>query len=158
MTALGTVRIIVGPARRTLTLSAEFWRRAGRKFLRRVGEAGVETARQECPVRTGRLRDSIRYTISLVHPPTVTIEATAMKPDKGIRYGIFVERGTAPSPGRYVPAIGKRLVRPSRRNPRVGEHPGTPANPFMFRTLLDLEHRAIPSIIQELISEFRGRV
>jgi len=72
--------------------------------------------RQEAPVRTGTLRDSIRI------PPTPS----------GYRVGpthpkaIMIEQGTRPSRGKYVPKLGRRIKR--------GFHPGTRANPFVDRT------------------------
>lgn len=41
-------------------------------------------------------------------------------------YAQYVHDGTRPSPGRFVPAIGKRLVNPPR-----GTHPGQRAQPWL---------------------------
>jgi hypothetical protein len=46
-------------------------------------------------------------------------------------YAAAVEFGMPASPGRYVPAIGKRLIDSSR--PGFGMWPGFKANPFMER-------------------------
>lgn len=55
-------------------------------------------------------------------------------------YAVFVNDGTGPSPGRYVPAIGRRLVSGRRRTPKsgvvsfdIGMHPGRPATHFFDR-------------------------
>ena len=41
----------------------------------------------------------------------------------------YVSMGTRPSPGRYVPAIDRRLVDPG--HPSFGMHPGIRANPYV---------------------------
>ena len=50
-----------------------------------------------------------------------------------VPYAYYVTKGTQPSPGRYVPAIGKRLVNP--RLPHFGMHPGIRANPYIAETV-----------------------
>ena len=60
---------------------------------------------------------------------------------------VFVNDGTRPSPGRYVPAIGKRLVSGRRRtkksgvvqNVNIGMHPGIRATHFFERAFIDAE-------------------
>jgi len=47
-------------------------------------------------------------------------------------YAQYVVSGTSPSPGRYVPAIGKRLVTEKKN---IGVHPGIQPNPFVDRAL-----------------------
>jgi len=47
-------------------------------------------------------------------------------------YAQYVVLGTGPSPGRYVPAIGKRLVTEKKN---IGVHPGIQPNPFVDRAL-----------------------
>jgi len=81
-----------------------------------VRVAGIQIEKQakiNAPSKTGNLRRSIlseyshvgnTYT-SRVTPDYKTLGGT---PEKN--YGIFVEMGHAQEPGRYVPAIGKRLV------------------------------------------------
>jgi phage gpG-like protein len=63
-------------------------------------------AKQEAPVKTGRLRSSIT---SKVSPETIPLWA---KVGTNVEYASFVEYGHRQEVGRYVPAIGKRLVQP----------------------------------------------
>jgi len=69
-------------------------------------------------------------------------------------YAPYVIAGTQPSPGRFVPAIGRRLRQPSRTNPDIGEHPGTPANPFMnraFERVRRILHNIIEGVTRRVI-------
>jgi len=78
-----------------------------------------QEAQFRAPVRTGRLRASI---IIERQPDKVLIGPT-------VDYAPYVIRGTRPSPGRYVPAIERRLVDPE--HPSFGTHPGIAPNPFL---------------------------
>lgn len=67
-------------------------------------------------------------------------------------YAIYVNDGTGPSFGRYVPAIGRRLVNPPR-----GIHPGVPATHFFDRgvgfattSILGYVHRKLNEYIMEI--------
>lgn len=57
-------------------------------------------AKQKCPVREGRLRDSISH--NRISEDTESIGTS-------VEYAAPVELGHNQQPGRYVPAIGKRL-------------------------------------------------
>jgi len=60
-------------------------------------------AKEYCPVDTGRLRNSIRHGLSPSKENTELIGSN-------VEYAPYVELGHAQRPGRYVPAIGRRLV------------------------------------------------
>ena len=88
----------------------------------------IKTMKAEVPVRTGKLRQSIKTIIKTDigyggdSPRSVReIGATA-------RYSGYVTRGTSSSPGAFIPRLGKRGIR--------GFRPGTPANNFVARTRL----------------------
>ena len=110
---------------------------------------GVRIMKQEAPRRSGDLRRSIRIK---------TKTTSGGKRDKryharigaNVRYAQFVERGTSPSPGRFIPAIEKRI--------RTGMHPGTPANPYVMRTtkrLNEVADRYAKKIFHDAKSRFR---
>lgn len=70
---------------------------------------------------------------------------------------VFVNDGTRASPGRYVPAIGKRLVSGRRRTKisgvvsyDIGMHPGIRATHFFERALIDAD-RHIDSMYADWI-------
>ena len=90
-----------------------------------IADFTVTTMKQEVPVRTGRLRDSIkirkRYNSITSTKSKVTREVA---PDT--RYLKFVLRGTGRSPKMFHPVLEKRINR--------GFHPGTPKNQFIDRT------------------------
>ena len=103
-----------------------------RDTLKKTVDLIYETMKQEAPVHTGRLRDSIR----------VEWSESEARIGPTVPYAKYVICWTRPSPGRYVPKIGKRLVNPRFYHARsgkilprdIGMHPGTPANPFVERT------------------------
>lgn len=95
--------------------------------------------RDEAPKgATGALKDSVR--IETMHDKRRVIVDSP--------YGVAVNEGTKPSPGRYVPAIGKRI--------KSGMHPGTRANPFFDRAvgyvtprILGFVHRKLYEYLME---------
>lgn len=77
-----------------------------------------------------------------------------IKPDLALApHAPYVISGTGRRPGRFVPAIGKRLVRPSTWNPYIGTHPGTPANPFIERA-----YQRVMGVIDNLIRRVTDRM
>ena len=73
---------------------------ACRKAMTKCGGVAVGHAQDICPVDTGNLRRSIK---SDVPDDRTVVVGTPVK------YAPFVELGHHQQPGRYVPAIGKRL-------------------------------------------------
>lgn len=59
--------------------------------------------------------------------------------ENGFDLAAGFEFGTKESPGRFVPAIGKRLIDDSR--PDFGTHPGMKANKIITDTLIELKTR-----------------
>jgi len=116
--------------------------RLSRQYVPTFAQRAVELAQEEAPKRrTGTLASSIRTlgnSYEMVVKPTV-------------HYATYVITGTSPSPGRYVPAIGKRLVSGKRK---IGIHPGMKPNPFMNRALERLLQES-QSILERLVSIFR---
>lgn len=95
-----------------------------KEILDRTGEMMADAIRDEA---TGSLKDK------------VVIEETKNRRRVIVDspHAVFVNDGTGPSPGRYVPAIGRRLVKGRRRTPKsgvvsfdIGMHPGRPATHF----------------------------
>lgn len=71
-----------------------------------VGGMVISNAKEICPVDTGRLRDgqdSWKHFISPSEENTEIVGST-------VKYAPWVELGHAQQPGRFVPAIKKRLV------------------------------------------------
>jgi hypothetical protein len=94
------------------------------------------TLKPNTPVRTGRLQAS--------ETRQVFGKRAIIRTNTG--YGKFVDEGIGPSPGRYVPAIGKRI--------RSGTHPGFPGRHFKDKTL-QISYPRIKDFIQNLAqSEF----
>ena len=71
------------------------------RALEVIGGTAEGYAKQLCPKKTGRLQNSITH--EMRGENTVAVGTN-------VEYAPFVEFGHNQEPGRYVPAIGKRLV------------------------------------------------
>lgn len=74
---------------------------ACKRALEICGGKGESYAKANCPVQTGNLCNSITHRAE--GDKTMTIGTS-------VYYAPYVEFGHSQEPGRYVPAIGKRLV------------------------------------------------
>ena len=77
------------------------------KAAEKVGILVQGDAKDMCPVDTGRMQESITYQ---TESGESTVELQVGVP-ADVYYAPYVELGHHQKPGRYVPAIGKRLVR-----------------------------------------------
>jgi len=110
------------------------------RSLRKLCEDLVELLKKESPGR-GTLKSSWRYEI------LDESHARVFTTYKAAHYQYY---GTRPSPGRYVPAIGRRLV----RKVPLGVHPGVKRNLFIDRALLQLkEYDKLQVEIRSLLKE-----
>ena len=75
-----------------------------KKSVKNVGETYKRNAEANTPVKTGDLRRSWQLIGPIFSGADITIELRNSK-----NYASFVENGHRQAPGRYVPAIGKRL-------------------------------------------------
>lgn len=71
------------------------------RALEIIGGTAEGHAKDKCPVKSGRLQNSITH-------QRVGEDTEAIGTD--VDYAPYVELGHNQQPGRYVPAIGKRLV------------------------------------------------
>jgi len=74
---------------------------AKKRALEICGGKAETYAKKECPVKTGNLRNSITHTQEDENTEAI---------GTNVEYAPYVELGHHQQPGRYVPAIGKRLV------------------------------------------------
>ena len=72
------------------------------RILETMGLVAEGYAKRLCPVDTGNLRNSITHDSDMSDQTAVI--------GTNVEYGKYVELGHRQDPGRYVPAIGKRLV------------------------------------------------
>ena len=75
-----------------------------KKSVKNVGETYKRNAETNTPVKTGDLRRSWQLIGPIFSGAEISIELRNSK-----NYASFVENGHRQAPGRYVPAIGKRL-------------------------------------------------
>ena len=117
-------------------------------FERTIRKA-LSIMRGEVPVKSGRLKESIQVKEKSKHGVRdrrykVEVGPTAF-------YAKFVEKGTRPSPGKFVPAIEKRV--------KVGMHPGIASNPFVDRTYQKLRDQLnFGKLHSQIRSAFRKRI
>ena len=94
-------------------------------LFEKIANKTLRIMREEAPVNTGRLKASIAVKSKNKHAGGRDRRFSASV-GPSVSYANYVSKGTSPSPGRFVPAIKKRV--------RTGMHPGTPANNFVSRT------------------------
>ena len=75
-----------------------------KKSVKNVGETYKRNAKANTPVKTGDLRRSWELKGPFFSGTDISVELRNSK-----NYASFVENGHRQTPGRYVPAIGKRL-------------------------------------------------
>lgn len=75
-----------------------------KKSVKNVGETYKRNAEANTPVKTGDLRRSWELKGPFFSGTDISVELRNSK-----NYASFVENGHRQTPGRYVPAIGKRL-------------------------------------------------
>jgi len=126
---------------------------AGDSIIDEAAEETAAFAAMEAPygqTKYGKIGGTLRGSIEIVK----RLSERKVGPNlQKASYAPYVIAGTQRSPGRFVPAIGKRLRQPSRTNPDIGEHPGTPANPFMYRA-----YQRIRRILRNIVEGITRRV
>lgn len=113
------------------------WRRiAGPEVFNRamdkVGQEGVRILKLHTPIKTGLLRRSMGI---LNKQPGKGLDLrSSIKIGSHLDYGRFVDEGTKPSSGRFVPVLGRRI--------RTGTHPGVRPRNFVQRATTPIEEKA----------------
>lgn len=105
---------------------------------KRIGVQAIRTLKSNTPVDTGALRKA--WT---AEGPSVSGGGWVVKLTNNVEYASYVENGHRQTPGRYVPAIGKRL--------KVSWIPG---QFFMKRSLNEMEAQ-LPELITPGLWAFR---
>jgi len=128
---------------------------AGESIIDEAAEETAAFAAAEAPygqTKYGKIGGTLRDSIETVR----RYQERRVGPNlQKAPYAPYVIAGTQPSPGRFVPAIGRRLRQPSRTNPDIGEHPGTPANPFMNRAF-ERVRRILHNIVEGVTRRVLG--
>ncbi len=142
------VRITPRDIRKSLGRARKQLRPHVQKMVKELADFGVSTMRANVPVRTGRLRTSIR------------ILSRSSSGGFDLRSSIFIgsilpyaaaqDIGAKPSSGRYVPDLGRRIS--------SGRHPGFKGRNFSAitqRALLDKSRVAIDKLVAKLKRDVR---
>ncbi len=154
--ALNKPFVVVTMKPRNLGIKLSNFDRKVRKHYRRFVESTVEftklTMKDLVPVNTGRLRESIIVIQKNIADGGTDLRSNAIVGSL-LRYASFVDKGTKPSSGRYVPFLGRRLT--------TGIHPGTPPAGFIQGTkdrvdqILDLKGKSLIRTIQRDFDRIR---
>lgn len=105
---------------------------------KRIGVQAIRTLKTNTPVDTGALRKA--WT---AEGPSLSGGGWAVKLTNNVEYASYVENGHRQTPGRYVPAIGKRL-----------KASWIPGQFFMKRSLNEVEAQ-LPELITPGLWAFR---
>ncbi len=112
-----------------------------RNLLSKMAESTAITMKAFAPSRTGRLRASIRIKSKHIGLGSLDLRSNILI-GPTVRYASYVDQGTASSPGRFVPFLGRRLI---TERPDFGRHPGITPSHFIDRTK------------DKMDSDFRGK-
>ncbi len=132
-----------------------------RAFLEEMGKTGLEILREEMPEgKTGKLRAGAKYEIFLESEDRSSVGWWSdARTSDGKRLDIIVDQGpgqpdrTKASPGRYVPAIGKRLINRPKQSERGLFH-GTRGTAGLIQGLRPYGPKQYISIIKEALRHF----
>lgn len=113
------------------------------RFVNEISEEAVRIMKTLVPVRSGRLRDSVMIRKKSKKGGGADRRAN-IEIGPTVFYGRYVDQGTQPSSGRYVPELGRRLT--------SGMHPG-----IKGRFFTDATAREIGPKINDFYSRFSMR-
>ena len=122
---------------------------ADRFLVNQFAEPVVREMRADAPVRSGALRDSIRFT----HPERLKVVIGSF----GVSYAKFVAEGTKAHEIRPKNAsalafkVGGKMV-----YAKVVRHPGTKANPFMSEAADKVAKRVLPNLAGIMLQPLKG--
>tara|TARA_Y100000310_G_C20454028_1_gene702161 strand:- start:302 stop:802 length:501 start_codon:yes stop_codon:yes gene_type:complete len=131
----------------------KFWtKRSVRLALRVIGQEGVKELKKTAPSKSGKLKNSFGFKTSGI----TSTNGNGVFTSKAM-YAQFVNDGTEPSLGGFIPAIEKRLtqrfMKGRGKNIKSGKkkmHPGTKPNPYQERAFKQLEKQLVKKIKREL--------
>jgi HK97 gp10 family phage protein len=107
--------------------------------------------KENAPVRTGKLRDSIRI-LSYQKKQAGDQQIITASIGPTAPYADFVETGTKSSPGRFIywPGHGNPPFGVRRKKEPRGRHPGTPKQPFVQKTADELNQVQLPGMTKRI--------
>ena len=103
------------------------------RALEKCGLLAESYAKKLCPTKTGRLKNSITHEQQ---------DEKTMVIGTDVEYAPFVELGHRQEPGRYVPAIGKRLKR-AWVPPKAFLRPAAENHANEFRSIIENEFKSM---------------
>ena len=116
-----------------------------RQLVTELANFGVTTMKTLVPIRSGRLRDSIKV-MGKSAGGGFDLRSTVFI-GSNLPYAAAQDTGSRPSSGRYVPVLGRRI--------QSGRHPGIKGRDFSRETTRRILEKST-SATQRMISRWRG--
>ena len=113
-------------------------------MVRDLGTFGVITMRELVPVKTGRLRSSIRV-LAKTTGSGIDLRSS-VKIGSTLPYAASQDIGSKASQGRFVPDLGRRIT--------TGTHPGVPATNFSEKTMVRILAKA-EAEVNKLVNKWK---
>tara|TARA_Y100001949_G_C15937964_1_gene308783 strand:+ start:189 stop:689 length:501 start_codon:yes stop_codon:yes gene_type:complete len=131
----------------------KFWgKRSVELALRVIGKQGIKELKKAAPSKSGKLKGSFAFKTSSI----TKLDGKGVFTSK-VEYAQFVNDGTDPSIGGFIPAIERRLSKrfirgkgKEIRSTKKKMHPGTKPNPYQKRAFKALERSLVKNIKREL--------
>ncbi len=115
-------------------------------FLKVVAREGITTMKKNMPSHTGEMKNSTKVKSrtraggGLDQRANIIIGPT-------VNYAEYVDKGTNPSAGRYVPELGRRV--------NTGMHPGIKATNFSVKTAQEMTSKIKHLYLKHVLMPFR---
>lgn len=120
-------------------IESDVFKHAVEQSAVRAGSQAIKTVKSMTPVKEGTLRREWS-----VIGPTYTGHAFVIKLQNNTEYASYVENGHRQTPGRYVPAIGKRL--------KANWVPGTH---MLMKTMFEIDAQ-MPRLLSPVLRDLGG--
>ena len=116
--------------------------------LQTVGKEGVKELKRAAPKKSSKLKSSFGFRILKKGKREGRLVFTSTAD-----YAQFVNDGTKPSEGGYIPAIERRLTRRYTRTHNIKSrklklHPGTKPNRYQARAAAQMRKKVLDKVIQ----------
>ena len=116
--------------------------------MSKIEREAIQELRSNVPKGTGKLQRSIKSLSRTTATGNFDLRS-AFIIGSPLSYTKYLDAGTKPSPGRYVPVLGRRIT--------TGMHPGTRALNFMQSTKNHMEPR-INNLMEDFMKKWRDNL
>lgn len=118
------------------------------KFTRKMAITGLRIMKKHTPVRTGRLRNSVKIFAQETKGGQIDLRSR-IGIGSVLPYFSYVDKGTKQSDGRYVPVLGRRIS--------TGLHPGVRARNFVDKANKEISMK-IPNEFEKYLKKWGDKL